>query len=107
MDDERCPVGGYNTLKSESHKNSKHGSGERMNLRGLYQCIVLAGALLFAGFAGDAAQSQEAAGTLRGQVMDSSGAAGLEATVLVSTASGAATTATTNREGVFEVKGLA
>ncbi len=78
-----------------------------MNLRGFHRCIVLAGALLFAGFAGDAARAQETAGTLRGQVTDPSGAAVPGATVLVTTASGAATTATTNREGVFEVTGLA
>jgi hypothetical protein len=77
-----------------------------MNLRVFYRCIVLAGALLFAGFAGNAARAQEAAGTLRGQVTDPSGAAVPGATVLVTTASGAATTAATNREGIFEVTGL-
>jgi len=56
--------------------------------------------------AGSAAQTQQATGTLRGQVTDPSGAAVAEATVLVTTPSGAATTATTNREGNFEVKGL-
>ncbi len=77
-----------------------------MSLRGIYRSLVFVGALLFAGMAGSAAQSQEATGELRGQVTDPSGAAVAEATVLVTTPSGAATTATTNREGLFEVKGL-
>lgn len=77
-----------------------------MNLRGFHRCIVLAGAILLAGFAENAARAQEATGTMRGQVTDPSGAAVPGATVLVTTASGAATTATTNREGIFEVTGL-
>lgn len=77
-----------------------------MNVRCLYRWIVFAGALLIAAIAGSAAQPQEATGALRGQVTDPSGAAVVEATVLVTTPSGAATTATTNREGLFEVKGL-
>ncbi|MGC1482489.1 MAG: carboxypeptidase regulatory-like domain-containing protein [Candidatus Acidiferrum sp.] len=77
-----------------------------MSLRVIYRSIALVAALLFAGLVGSAAQTQEATGALRGQVTDPSGAAVADATVLVTTASGAATTATTNRDGLFEVKGL-
>jgi hypothetical protein len=78
-----------------------------MNARVIYRWIVFAGLFLFLGIAGAAAQAQEGAGTLRGQVTDPSGAAVVDATVLVTTPSGAATTATTNKEGLYEVKGLA
>jgi hypothetical protein len=43
---------------------------------------------------------------LHGQVTDPSGAAVGSATVLVTTPSGAATTASTNRDGIFDVTGL-
>jgi Carboxypeptidase regulatory-like domain len=46
-------------------------------------------------------------GTLRGQVTDPSGAAVVGASVLVKSAGGELTTATTNRDGNFEVKNLA
>ncbi len=78
-----------------------------MIFRLIYRCIVFVGALLLAAAAGNAGQAQTATGTLRGQVTDPSGAAVVSATVLVTTPSGAATTATTNRDGVFEVTGLA
>src|SRR5271154_5432494 len=45
--------------------------------------------------------------TLRGQVTDPSGSAVPTATVLVTTPNGDAITANTNREGIYEVKGLA
>ena len=68
--------------------------------------IVLIGVLLLAAGAGSAAQAQTATGTLRGQVTDPSGAAIANATVLVTTAT-VANTSTTNKEGIFEVTGLA
>ncbi len=71
-----------------------------------YRGIVLVAVLLLAATAGFAAQAPPATGTLRGQVTDPSGAAVANATVLVTTAT-AANTATTNRDGVFEVTGLA
>jgi hypothetical protein len=78
-----------------------------MSFRLIYRCIVFVGALLLASVAGNAGQAPVATGTLRGQVTDPSGAAVVGATVLVTMPNGAATTATTNRDGVFEVTGLA
>ncbi|MGB9463606.1 MAG: carboxypeptidase regulatory-like domain-containing protein [Candidatus Acidiferrum sp.] len=77
-----------------------------MSFRSTYRWIVLVAVLLMAATAGFASQAQTAAGTLRGQVTDPSGAAIANATVLVSTAT-ASNTATTNRDGIFEVTGLA
>ncbi|HEY2545488.1 MAG TPA: carboxypeptidase regulatory-like domain-containing protein [Candidatus Acidoferrum sp.] len=85
-----------------------------MSFRSIYRSIVF-GALLVlmatTGFASPAPQTaqtpaQTSTGTLRGQVTDPSGAAIQNATVLVTTAT-VANTATTNRDGVFEVTGLA
>ena len=53
------------------------------------------------------AKGQTPAGSLRGQVMDPSGAAVAGATVLVLPAEGASSTATTARDGSFEFKLLA
>src|SRR6266404_4043364 len=51
--------------------------------------------------------AQAPVGGLRGQVTDPSGAAVVGATVAVLPAEGASVTATTNRDGIFEVKPLA
>ncbi|MGH9676738.1 MAG: carboxypeptidase-like regulatory domain-containing protein, partial [Candidatus Acidiferrum sp.] len=51
--------------------------------------------------------SQTATGSIRGQVTDPSGAAVGGATVMVTSPTGKAAQATTNRDGVFEVSGLA
>jgi hypothetical protein len=51
--------------------------------------------------------AQTSTATLRGQVTDPSGSAVPIATVLVTTPNGDAITANTNREGIYEVKGLA
>jgi hypothetical protein len=85
-----------------------------MNVRGFSRGIVLTLALLlavgtaFAAHSPAHSQAQAASGTgsVRGQVTDPSGAAIANATVLVTTPSGA-TTATTNKDGIFEVTGLA
>ena len=53
------------------------------------------------------AAAQTPAGSVRGQVTDPSGAAVAGATVVVLPADGASSTATTNRDGNFEVKPLA
>jgi len=73
----------------------------------IYRCIVFVTALLLAVTCANVLIAQTTTGTLRGQVTDPSGAAVTSATVLVTAPSGAATTATTNRDGVFEVTGLA
>jgi hypothetical protein len=63
--------------------------------------ILLASLVTFPLFA------QTNTGTLRGQVTDPSGSAVGTATVVVTTPSGGAITANTNRDGIYEVKGLA
>jgi Carboxypeptidase regulatory-like domain len=86
-----------------------------MSLRFICGSLVFLAALLLAIASVTAAQtppppsspSQTTTGTLRGQVTDPSGASVTDATVIVTTPTGAAMTATTNREGVFEVPGLA
>ena len=67
--------------------------------------MVLILAVLTIFLAGAVAQTPT--GTLRGQVTDPSGAAVAGATVLVLPAEGASSTATTTRDGSFEVKALA
>jgi Carboxypeptidase regulatory-like domain len=72
------------------------------------RCMVFMALVLVAATGGNARQAQTtvAKGTVRGQVTDPSGAAVTGATVLVTTPTGVAT-ATTNRDGIFEVTGLA
>jgi len=70
------------------------------------KCIILLAAWLIAASFAGVLQAQTATGILRGQVTDPSGAAVVKATVLVSNATGVIT-ATTNGEGIFEVKDLA
>ena len=87
-----------------------------MSFRSIYRSTFFAAALLLtvaAGFALPAPQTaqtpapaQTSTGTLRGQVTDPSGGAIQNATVLVTTAD-VANTSTTNRDGIFEVTGLA
>jgi Carboxypeptidase regulatory-like domain len=85
-----------------------------MSFRSIYRSIAIAALLLVTaatGFASPSPQTAQApaqtsTGTLRGQVTDPSGAAIQNATVLVTTAD-VANTSTTNRDGIFEVTGLA
>ncbi len=77
-----------------------------MSFRFLHRSVAVLAVLLFFGCGFNAARAQEATGKLRGQVTDPSNAAVTDATVLVTTPSGAATTATTNHTGVYEVTGL-
>lgn len=67
--------------------------------------IAMIGLLLLAVSSG--AWAQSGTGTLRGQVKDPSGAVIAGATVLVTPASGTPVNAVTNRQGIYEVKGLA
>jgi hypothetical protein len=53
------------------------------------------------------AQTASATGTLRGQVTDPSGSSIANATVIATTPTGGAITATTNRDGIYEIKNLA
>jgi hypothetical protein len=69
--------------------------------------IVIVFALLCAAFFAGRLKAQTATGTFRGQVTDPSGAAVGNATVQVITPGGAAMTATTNRDGNFELTGIA
>ena len=77
-----------------------------MNLvfRVIAKRMVLILAVLAIFLAGAVAQTRS--GSLRGQVTDPSGAAVAGATVLVLPAEGASSTATTTRDGSFEVKSL-
>src|SRR5258708_14879418 len=52
------------------------------------------------------AQTASGTGTLRGQVTDPSGSLIANATVIVTTPTGNAITATTNREGIYQIKNL-
>jgi hypothetical protein len=78
-----------------------------MSFRRIAGWMAFALAFLLAASGSNASQAQTATGSVRGQVTDPSGAVLVNATVMVITPSGAAMTVTTNREGIFEVKGLA
>jgi hypothetical protein len=69
--------------------------------------ILIASVLTLACPAISPVHAQSTTGTLRGQVTDPSGSAVPAATVLVTTPKGDAITAETNRDGNYEVKGLA
>src|SRR6266446_6401547 len=68
--------------------------------------LLVALALLFAS-PRMLAQTASGTGTLRGQVTHPSGSSIANATVIVTTPTGNAITATTNREGIYEIKNLA
>ena len=51
--------------------------------------------------------AQGATGTIRGQVIDPSAAAVVGASIIATAADGTSLAATTNRDGVFELKGVA
>jgi Carboxypeptidase regulatory-like domain/TonB dependent receptor len=70
-------------------------------------CIRAAIALLPALLFCHLAFAQNRTGSIRGQVKDPSGAALVQATVLVTTPDGQTLTATTNHDGFYEVKSLA
>jgi len=74
-----------------------------MNKRFLTQLLPVALLVLFA----TANLFAQGTGTLRGQVLDPSGAVVAGATVTAKSASGQTATATSNSQGVYEIKGLA
>src|SRR6202047_4796517 len=82
-------------------------SGDGMRFRTSLRCAFVAMFLLLS--LGFSARSfaQSATGTLQGQVTDPSGSAVPGASVLVTAASGAVVTVTTNRDGSYEAKNLA
>ena len=64
-------------------------------------------ALLLVLVLGSLAFAQNRTGSIRGQIKDPSGAAIVDATVLVTTPDGQTLTSTTTHDGLYEVKGLA
>src|SRR6202140_2706265 len=82
-------------------------SGERISFQLAGRWIFIVFALLCAAFFAGSSKAQTPPGTLRGQVTDPSGAAVGNATVQVIAPDGATMTATTNRDGNFELTGIA
>lgn len=78
-----------------------------MRFGGSKWTAVFALLILLSLFAGPQLFAQNATGTLRGQVTDPSGAAVADAAVAATNAAGQATTATSNRDGIYELKNLA
>jgi Carboxypeptidase regulatory-like domain len=78
-----------------------------MNFGQVQKCILTILLLLFAGMEGLPLAAQTGTATLRGQITDPSGSFVVTATVLLTTPNGDAITANTNREGLYEFKGLA
>ncbi|MFZ3333553.1 MAG: carboxypeptidase regulatory-like domain-containing protein [Candidatus Acidiferrales bacterium] len=77
-----------------------------MRTRGLPFAIRIA-IIAFLGFMlAGVSSAQNSVGTIRGQVTDPSAAAVVGASVIVTTPDGKSLAATTNRDGVFELKGL-
>jgi hypothetical protein len=89
------------------HDFSFRGAGMNFGFRLGSKCLVSTLALLLVFLGSAVAQVQDPAGSVRGQVTDPSGAAIAGATVVVLPVEGASSTATTNRDGNFEVKPLA
>jgi hypothetical protein len=69
----------------------------------MLRCVVVALLLM----AGVCLEAQDSSGTLRGRVTDPSGAVIPQATVTATSDKGTKTTATTNNQGIYEIKGLA
>ncbi len=81
--------------------------GELMELQSHRNRILIILAIVLAARGAGRLAAQAAAGALRGEVTDPSGAAVTHATVYVLSAAGQTTTVKVNRDGVYEVKGLA
>ena len=78
-----------------------------MNSRPMKTCLQIATIALLAFIGPHAFAQTPAPGTLHGQVLDPSNAAVTGATVLLTDAAGHSTGATTNQQGVFDLKNLA
>ncbi len=78
-----------------------------MSFGQVLKCILTILLVLFAGMACLPLGAQTNTATLRGQITDPSGSFVATATVLLTTPNGDAITANTNREGIYEFKGLA
>jgi len=78
-----------------------------MTLGCVHKFFLIATVLLAAILEPVSGFAQTAGGALRGQVTDPSGSVIAKATVIVTSAAGNATTGTTNREGIYEIKNLA
>ncbi len=78
-----------------------------MRTRGLLLAIRIAIIAFLGLMLAGVSAAQNAVGTIRGQVTDPSAAAVVSASVIVTTPDGKSLAATTNRDGVFELKGLA
>lgn len=76
-------------------------------LRGIVGLLAIVGLLPIAGTLPAAAQNSNGTATLRGQVTDPSGSFVTAATIVLTTPSGDAITANTNKDGIYEIKGLA
>ncbi len=96
----------------ESDTSNRPQKQDRESLMRTSHCKVLGRGLCIACLmvlqaANLAAAQTSPGGTLRGQVTDPSGGAVTDATILLTTPSGAAMETTTNKEGVYEFKDLA
>src|ERR1700741_4511087 len=78
-----------------------------MRFGGSKWTVVFALIILLPPFAGPRLFAQTGTGTLRGQVTDPSGAAVADAALVATNAGGQAATASTNRDGIYELKNLA
>lgn len=78
-----------------------------MKVRALRSYLLILSALLGALWCGAPLSAQTAAGSLRGQVTDPSGAAVTSATILLTTPSGDSVDTATNKDGNYEFKNLA
>src|ERR1700739_3818431 len=78
-----------------------------MRFGGSKWTLVFALIILLAPFAGPRLFAQTGTGTLPGQLTDPSGAAVADAAVVATNAAGQAATASTNRDGIYELKNLA
>src|SRR5258708_846840 len=68
---------------------------------------VFCAALFLSAFSISYSLAQTAPGTLKGQVSDPAGAVVIQATITATSSTGQTASAVTNRQGMYEIKGLA